>query len=146
MILIETGEAIAAPEEVLRAFWTEMNQWEVTAYRTMPPAGSGERWEKFVAEVWPAWQPIFEKYCTPKKRVHRSSGLHRSIGSPPQYDPKEEMITEVIEESPSRVVVKTLRTFPLGEYFYVLLKRGGHWCIDSRQWRDYEGKIVRGSL
>lgn len=142
-----TAEEEANPQEVLRAFWAEMHAWEADAYRAMPGYPEGEAWERFQAEVWPAWVPIFEKFCTPKKRAHAPTGLHRGIGSPPQYDPQEELITEIAEESPTRVVIKTLRTlFPMGEFFYVLLKRGGRWLIDSRQWYDATGKIVRGTL
>ncbi|MBV9850147.1 MAG: hypothetical protein JO250_10780 [Armatimonadetes bacterium] len=133
------------PEEVLRGFWTEMHLWEWDAYRTMPGPStapvevSRRHRERAGAEM----APIFEKYCTPKRRIY-GQGIDRSIGSPPEYDPDATAIVDVTYESLVRVVVKTeRRTGRHAKHIFVLLKRGGRWLIDNRFFYDGDGKIVR---
>ena len=128
------------PETVLRAFMTEMNCWEIEAWKLhnrLKDSEPGSLW----VQTESSWQPIFEKLCTSKKRVY---GEHRSFSKPPTYDPKSEEILDMSCEKPNRTVIKTERKQAWQQHFYyVLLKKNNKWLIDNKYYYDRNGKIVR---
>jgi hypothetical protein len=146
---METHCDFSKPEEVLCAFWREMYEWELEAARSYSRNRSNGTMEQWPEQMQASWKPIFEKYCTKKKRVRSE---YRSIGTPFYYDPRYENILEVTYTSTRRVLIKTQQVekvkgefIPMGEYFYVLLKQRGKWLVDNRYFYTMD-KIVRGTL
>lgn len=146
---METRYDFSKPEDVLRAFWEEMNKWELEAARSYSRSRSNGTLEEWDEQMRTTWKPIFQKYCTTKKRVY---GECRTIGTPFHYDPNMENILEVTYTSPKRVLIKTRRVEKVkkefivtGEYFYALLVQHGKWLIDNRYFYN-SSKIIRGTL
>lgn len=117
--------------EVLMAFLTEMCAWERAACKADQTARRGH--QNIDPEIWAAQRDaITGKYCTPKKRVY-SGPL--SFGEPPQYDPETEDITEIVEESPRRMVFLTQQRAGFkNKRRFVVLNRGSQWFVDNWQW------------
>ena len=135
----------STPEKVLWAFCTAMCHWEREALRALPNPEDDAAWRRYWEQINASWRPIFDKYCTPRKRVY---GQRRySVGTPTQYQPRAERILEVSYKSPYRVVISTERTKGFeGIYQYVLVRRGGRWLVDNRKKIDPDGKIRRLDL
>lgn len=119
------------PEEVLWAFFRDhrqltrdLNREERAAERDGRQFDCGPFEERLRA--------ILAVHCTPRPRP-KSEVL--SWGTP-EYDPKTEELVKVVSETPSRVVVYTKQTAGLeDERRFVLLRKGGRWRIDSKQFR-----------
>ncbi len=93
------------------------------------------------ANHFPAYKkeyfPLFEKYCTDKKRL--SGGKAGSFSFPPKYDGIEEAVEKSVElkhKSRAEVYFKTQNYFK-SEYLFVVLKKGGEWKIDNYKERRY---------
>lgn len=93
--------------------------------------------------------PMFEVYCTQKKRVY--GGKKNSFGSPSQYNGIEtshEIIVDFKNERKAEVVFKT-ETKELGntQYLFVVVKKKDGWKIDSyKRWSNWKQKWVNGIL
>ncbi len=70
------------PVDVLCKFFAEMNQWETEAWNLHKQSKDIEQ-ENIWFQIQAGWKPVFEKFCTKRKRVY---GQHRSIGKPPAYN------------------------------------------------------------
>ncbi len=82
--------------------------------------------------------PIFEKYCTNKKRAYGGRG--DNFGSPAQYDGIENSVESKVEiktKSRAEVYFKTNNNFK-AEYLFVVLKKSGEWKIDNVKYKWYE--------
>lgn len=128
------------PTEVLCSFFAEMNRWEVEAWKLLKQSGDSEN-EKSWSEIQMSWKPIFEEFCTKKKRVY---GSHRSLSRPLTYDPQNEEILNINYDKTDKVVIKTTRKkgFPQ-EFCYVLFKKNNKWLIDNKYYFGSDEKIVR---
>src|SRR5215204_115927 len=79
-------------KEVLKGFIKEMNKWELKAAETDEAEMADEdesKVEKLKEADEKLLDEIFAKYCTPKERKFGRLGMFQS---PPDYDPKEEII------------------------------------------------------
>ena len=93
-----------APEDVLRAFMCEMNDWERRA-REEWDRHAGASWNP-IQQMHAFWQElasIFDRYCTPvetrkgKGREDRRGKVqYRSVGMVPTYDPDCEKVLAVM--------------------------------------------------
>jgi hypothetical protein len=83
--------------------------------------------------------PLFEQYCTDKKRVYGGPD-GRSFGFPAKFNGIENPIeTQVTIKNKNRAEVyfKTKTSFK-DEYLFVLLCKNGQWKIDNYKQRMYE--------
>ena len=127
------------PQEVLLAFWAAMNKWERRVIREDEKSGDVDR-----KSVIKERDEIIDEYCTPKRRVG-SKGL--SFGFPPKFDPKTEEILEIVDESPTRVVIYTQEHAGFeNKRRFVMLRQGGRWSLDSFQWQLVNKKWERGII
>jgi hypothetical protein len=125
----------APPEAALRAFFVAMNRWERAILREHRRLAKAGRPHELDHDHWLQQRlAIIVEHCTPKRRVY-TEGLR--FGDPPEYDPRREEITGVEYESAVRAVVFTKQHFAFEHTRrFVLLKRGGRWRIDNKQWQD----------
>lgn len=82
--------------------------------------------------------PIFEKYCTNKKRVYGGQG--DSYGFPATYDGIENSVESHVEiktKSRAEVYFKTKNNFK-AEYLFVVLRKSNEWKIDNVKYKWYE--------
>ena len=132
-----------SPEDVLKAFFAAMCKWERAAYkasRASERAGQGLPADELLRQKL----AILGEYCTPKRRVYAEAVCY---SSPPEYDPRTEPITRVVAESETRVVVYTQQQTGFEhERRFVLLRRGGRWLVDNKQWRGGGEKWERDIL
>jgi NTF2 fold immunity protein len=136
--------AFSDPVQVLTAFISEMNRWELTSWRMSREARGTADPSSYQKPVAEEKARIFTKYCAPKHLKFANIG---GFSRPPTYDPQSEQILEVVTEKPGRVSIYTLRTSALrGKRQYVLLKKDGRWWIDNVKGFDHEGKPYKGSL
>ena len=95
------------------------------------------------------YRPVFEAYCTDKKRVY--GGNPHSFGYPPQYSGIEasyEIKVEFKNERKAEVIFKT-ETKEFGDtgYLFVVVKKKTGWKIDSyKEWSNRKKKWVNGIL
>jgi hypothetical protein len=119
----------ATPEEVLKAFFTAMRDWEAEAFRQ---AGEAERAGRPL-ETTPLRQQreaLLARYCTRRRRVFSSIVCY---GATPEYDPDKEDILQVEEVSDRRVVIHTRqRTGFKHQRRFTLLKHQGRWLVDGK--------------
>ena len=142
-----------APEDVLRAFMCEMNDWERRAR---------EEWDRHAGGYWNPiqqmhafWQElasIFDRYCTPvetrkgKGREDRRGKVqYRSVGMVPTYDPDREKVLAVMPRPRKRVEIHTRRTglppFPRDdEFLYTLVEAEAGWRIERKRRHDARGR------
>jgi hypothetical protein len=131
------------PDDVLKAFFAAMFQWEEEAYQASDVAKKSGRGQP-VKQLLQQKMAILSKYCTPKRRVYSEAV---SITRPSSYDHRTQPITRIEAESGSRVVIYTQQlTGFQNEQRFVLLRRGGKWLMDSMQWRCGGVKWERGIL
>jgi NTF2 fold immunity protein len=117
------------PEAVLRAFFAAMCKWERHAFKEAEKTEEPDD-----AALLEGRNKIVTEYCTAKRRVY-SEPL--SYGDPPEYDPRTEDVIEVVEESPSRVVIFTKQREGFkNKRRFVLMRKSGRWLLDSWQWQD----------
>jgi hypothetical protein len=134
----------AKPEEVLHAFWKQMNQWELESYRSMPSVSDFDAMNQWWPRIADARSRIFDRYCTNKKRP---SSDRPSVGNPPAYDPAQERIVEVVPTTSTRLEIKTeTSTHPPKSLTYILMKKSGKWLLDGKQFAGWDGKIVKAHL
>jgi uncharacterized protein len=111
------------PESVLRAFILSMNRWEIEASKQ----GDAVDWDKTRAE----YARAFSSYCTPKQRVYGGGG---SFGFPPNYEPEESLTSVTVRGARAELTSVQRKDRPLRyENFYVLLKKGSKWLVDSKK-------------
>ncbi len=144
--------AMLAPEEIdaakatLYAFFREMHECEKRFAEAIGAIPDQPRKQvpletslALFEQCREAYQQIFEKHCTLKKRA-MGKAANASIGWPPEYeaDPQKEPVTSVETPSATRVVIETQQHFKVQDRCqYVLLKRDGRWLIDSKKlWRN----------
>jgi hypothetical protein len=138
---------IGVPVQVLKAFMTEMNQWEQDACQSSPffrnsPFYRDEyskggtlpqnlEWEVRRQAISRDLNEIFVKYCSPRKRPYGRQG---SFGYPPEYDPNTEEILEIVEESSRRVIIFTQQHSKFRRKCrYVLIRKNAKWLIDNKK-------------
>jgi hypothetical protein len=84
-------------------------------------------------------RPLFEQYCTDKKRVY-GGPESRSYGFPAKFNGIEEPVEnkmEIKNKNRAEVYFKTETKFK-DEYLFVLLRKNGQWKIDNYKYRRYE--------
>lgn len=84
------------------------------------------------------YKPIFESYCTDKKRVY--GGQANSFGIPTKYDGIEDAIEKSVllkNKNRAEVYFKTNNDFK-AEYLFVVLRKNDVWKIDSVKYRFYD--------
>jgi hypothetical protein len=137
VVPLKRPKAEREPAEVVTGFIAAMHQWEKECARidkkAQPGASSGMARE--------ALGVVFGEFCTPKERKYGRQG---SYSMPPEYDLKNETITDVRLVSPRRAEVEARRASGLdqGLRVYVLLKVKGAWLIDGNKVRDGEPGIL----
>jgi hypothetical protein len=116
------------PKEVVENFIKAMNKWEIHAAKSKVPD-----WPTMKVEL----QKVFDEFCTKKERkTGRLENL--TYSSPPEYDPKNQIVTEIIQEKSNKVFIYTEMTSEiLGDYqyCYVVFKKDDKWLIDSKKSR-----------
>jgi hypothetical protein len=136
---------IRTPENTLIQFFNEMNAWEIWAKQNDPKEPTEKEWETFKKMCEEKLRKIFDKFCSPKKRVSGRQCDHRD---PPEYQPELESIIEVKKTYSSRVEIITQEKSGFEtRNKYILLKKKGKWLINSKQWfDDLENKWQNGVL
>jgi hypothetical protein len=129
-----------APVEVLREFWIAMCEWERKAYKSYRAS------KLAILDVAPfveERQAIIARFCTPKERVYSQPF---SCGNPTEYDPENEDVLDVVQETPRRFAIHTQQKagFQLRRKFIMLLQ-GDSWSLDNWQ-RLSNGKWKRGII
>lgn len=137
------------PESVLRAFFIEMNGWDIEFFPLLHGEGkdsSAANREKLDKQVLERLNKIFGKYCTPKDRAKQGRLNWIGVSNPPTYDAAAQKIVGVIYESPRRVSIDTVDELRRGKYRYVLLKKGGRWLVDHKKWFGLDDKWEKDFL
>ena len=118
------------PRDVLVAFFTEMCEWERAVVQADKAARRSH--QDIDCDLWrQRRKAIVTRYCTARKRAY-SEPL--AYGEPPQYDPATEDVTEVVQETPRRVVAYTQqRAGWKCKRRFVVVKKGDRWLVDSWQ-------------
>jgi hypothetical protein len=116
--------------ETLMAFFAALCAWEREALRQAREAErAGEALD--VDSLRQGREAILAEFCTNRRRVYSSVV---SYGPSPEYNPDEEEILEVKEESDRRVVVLTRQRSRLGHRRrFVLLRGPKGWRVDRKQ-------------
>ena len=128
-------------------FATKMNEIETDIYLKSEEDEDDEK--DWFEEFNKQYQPVFEAYCTDKKRVY--GGNPRSFGCPPEYsgiDASYEIKVEFKNERKAEVIFKT-ETKEFGDtgYLFVIVKKKTGWKIDSyKRWSNWKKKWVNGIL
>ena len=83
--------------------------------------------------------PIFQHYCTDRKRVY--TGNPHSFGSPPQYagiEAQDKVTVNVKTQRKAEVIVpNTTETMGSIGYLFVVIKKKDSWKIDSyKRWSN----------
>jgi hypothetical protein len=122
-------------KSIIDNFIKSMNKWEKYCNEVDELDISIEQQEGKQYELLKA---IFDQYCTIKGRKKgRLNIISYGDEGSYDYDPKEELVTNIEFES-KKAKVYTFRENPLEERFcYLLLKNHGEWKIDSK-------KILKG--
>jgi hypothetical protein len=130
------------PQDVLLAFFAEMYEWERAVVQADKAAR--RKHQDLDCALWRRRRKaIVSRFCTARKRVY-SEPL--SFSEQPEYDPATEDITEVVEEKPRRVVVRTQqRAGWKYKRRFAILKKGDRWLIDSWQW-SFDGVKWRNGI
>lgn len=137
------------PENVLRAFFKEMNRWEIESFpliKAIPKGAANDEVSSVYQPIEEKLDAIFQKYCTAKER---KQGRQNCIAaaSPPGYDVERQTIIETIYENPRRATIDTIDKKGFDKkYRYVLLKKGGKWLIDNKKWFTFDGKLEKNYL
>ena len=119
-----------------------MNEIETDIYLKSEKDEDDEEYNK-------RYRPVFEAYCTDKKRVY--GGNSHSFGYLPQYSGIEasyEIKVEFKNERKAEVIFKT-ETKEFGDtgYLFVVVKKKTGWKIDSyKEWSNRKEKWVNGIL
>ncbi|SRR5258706_5043401 len=134
------------PIDILIQFMKEMNQWEKQRWEEQEKSKTTRKVMILnLHRELIGMNNIFAKYCTPKKRAKNLVGAY---SFPAEYDPDNEVIIETVIESNRRAVIYTKQKLGFQLLIrYVLLRRGGQWLIDNKQWRtDNKQRWNRGIL
>jgi hypothetical protein len=98
--------------------------------------------EYFFPQYKKRYLPVFEAYCSKKKRVY--GGKADSYGSPAKYDGIEnytEYSVELKNKNRAEVYFKTDNDFD-AEYLFIVVRQSGVWRIDNYKNRWYnEGNL-----
>lgn len=123
--------------ECLSCFIHEMNEWEVTQHPLLR-----EGLESKQAKAKGELDAIFLKYCTVKDRK-QGRQVSLSCGNPPEYDLKNQVISEV-KESGRKVYIYTdqLNRFK-NQYRYTLIFKGDECLIDKKEWLDEDEGVEK---
>ena len=108
-------------------FCSKMNELE----REIVEKAESNPGKDYFPEYRNRYLPIFEEYCSDKKRVY--AGKADSYGEPTQYDGIENSIeqnTELKTKSRAEVYFKTQNSFD-AEYLFVVLRKNNEWRVDS---------------
>lgn len=85
--------------------------------------------------------PLYEHYCTDKKRAYGGKKNCNSFGFPAKYNGIENPIKTSVElktKSRAEVYIKTNIDIFKDEYLFIILKKQKNWKIDSYKHRRYE--------
>jgi hypothetical protein len=141
------------PEDVLRTFMCEMNEWETRARKEVD-RHAGSHWDptKDMRAFWEELAAIFDRYCTPvdtrkgKERERRRGRVqYRSVGMVPTYDLDRETVLETTRRPRKQVEIHTRRTglspFPRDdEFLYTLVETEAGWRIQRKRMHDAKGR------
>ena len=124
-----------ALKKLVTGFISEMNAWEKKCEKISDSEDNDEdvddEWEEMEKKV----HEIFSRFCTPKDRKQgRPNVISWGSEGSYDYDPKEELIKDTVEEKAGRFLVYTYREKPLKTSFcYVILETKGKLRIDSKK-------------
>jgi hypothetical protein len=139
------------PVAVLYGFIKAMNHWERESYpESRQLFREGEHivdqqlLMAYAQRKNQRLKEIFSAYCTLRERPY---GRQSTFQHPPEYDPENEKLLDIVKESSQRVVIFTQETTGFcHKNRYVLLRKGGEWRVDNKKWLDPEGKWCKGIL
>ena len=100
----------------------------------------------FFPEFKERYLPVFEKYCSDKRRVY--GGQANSYGNPTKFDGIEKNIEKSVElknKNRAEVYFKTDNDFD-AEYLFIVLRKNGTWRIDSAKDRWYNNEKWKSVL
>lgn len=112
---------------------TQMNEIESDIYQK----SSKDKDTDYFSEFKKRYLPVFEAFCSDKKRVY--GGQANSYGFPSKFDGIEKAIETKVElknKNRAEVYFKTENNFE-AEYLFVLVRKNGTWRIDNAKDRWY---------
>ena len=113
---------------VLRAFMSEMKQWELHYY----PLVSKDML-RHAADAGRDLRPIYERYVTPRDRKTGQLAIGPVVGSPPVFDPDQESVDRVDITARKALVWTQQHAGFRRACRYTLLLRGARWLIDKKE-------------
>ncbi|THJ30475.1 hypothetical protein E8K88_17715 [Lampropedia aestuarii] len=100
-------------KETLVSFWDEMHKWEVRTHERYKPENGGPEANREVAKS--ELIKIYDDFLTEKERkTGRLAGP--DAGYPPEYDPINESVIDIVEES-NKVIFETKWKHPVSDFF-----------------------------
>lgn len=136
----------------LLQYMTARNKWGVKSHKRLEQyekkfgkiTGSTKAFELARQEL----QPIMDEFYTARDHGRYLPG--KALSDPPEYDPNDEKVVDVMQKSPKRIEIKTERIKypkPGLNYQYVLLKQNDEWRLDSRKvFFKFKGKWTSVAL
>lgn len=122
-------------QKLVIEYTSQSNELEVRMHKKMDPEGKNltELFEAFHKEYF----PLFQKYCTDKKRSYGGHGY--SFRNPPTFNGIENATeTTVILKTKSRAeVFFATQTQEKAQYLIIVLRKNGVWRIDNAKYKWY---------
>lgn len=121
---------------VVESFIKELHQWEILC-NVIGQDKSLSYQEQFDLQK-SALIDVFDKYCTKRVRKNgKPNVVSYGYGDSYDYDPSEEIITDVVVVSKVKCLVNTHRKNPLDESFqHTLVRDNDRWLIDTKKIHD----------
>lgn len=142
--LIQLVHEYGAKRNRIEAAIRERHQAEETAIPSFNTDEDRIAWQKehppidWFAEFRRQLEPVFDFYCTNKKRVYGGKNIS-SFGFPVKFNGIEHPVETGVEfknKNRAEVYIQTATNFQ-DEYLFVVLRKAGQWKIDSYKYRRY---------
>lgn len=123
-------------------FGSKMNELE----REIVEKAESNPGKDYFEEYEKKYLPIFQEYCTDKKRIY--GGKSDSYGIPTRYDGIESSIEKTItikNRNRAEVYFKTTNNFE-AEYLFVVLRKNDLWRIDNVKYKWWKSEKWKSQI